>query len=89
MDRLDPARPLVLTPLILTQDKILRDLEEARIAAMAAGALAPAIRCSELQGKHIGMWRSEAAPERTLEELVNESLEAEKRAAERKAGGIA
>ena len=73
-----------MTPLILTPDKAMRDLEEIRIAAVAAGAFAPAIRCVELQGRHIGLWRSEAAPERTLEELVNESI-----AADRKAGGIA
>ena len=78
-----------MTPLILTPDKAMRDLEEIRIAAVAAGAFAPAIRCVELQGRHIGLWRSEAAPERTLEELVNESLQVEKRAADRKAGGIA
>jgi hypothetical protein len=71
-------------PLVLTPDKAMRDLEEIRIAAVAAGAFAPAIRCVELQGRHIGLWRSEAAPERTLEELVNESI-----AADRKAGGIA
>ncbi len=75
--RLDPARPLVLTP-----DKTMRDLEELRIAAFAAGAFAPALRCIELQGKHIGLWRSEAAPERTLEDLVNESLAAERKPGE-------
>lgn len=85
MDRLDPARPVVLThekPVVLTPDKIMRDLEEIRLAAFATGAFALSIRCSELQGKHIGMWRSEAQPERTLEQLVNESLAAESKAGE-------
>lgn len=48
----------------------MRDLEEIRLAALASGAFAPALRCVELQGKHIGLWRSEAAAERTLEELL-------------------
>jgi hypothetical protein len=77
VDRLDPARPVVLTP-----DKIMRDLEDVRLATFATGAFALAIRCSELQGKHIGLWRSEAAPERTLEQLVNESLAAERKGGE-------
>jgi len=52
----------------------MRDLEEIRAAALAAGAFAPAIRCVELQGKHIGLWRTEPPAERSLEDLINASL---------------
>jgi len=45
----------------------MRALEEARSAALAAGAFARVLRCIELQGRLIGLWRSEAAPERTLD----------------------
>jgi len=61
-------------PLVLSPDKTMRDLEEIRIAALAAGAFAPAIRCVELQGRHIGLWSSEIAPGPTLEELVGGSF---------------
>ncbi|MFI5001056.1 MAG: hypothetical protein ACHQK9_14355 [Reyranellales bacterium] len=43
-------------PLSITEDKVMRDLEEIRVAALEAGAFAPAIRAIELQGKHIGLW---------------------------------
>lgn len=36
--------------------KVLSDLEFTRLAALAKGDLATAARCSELQGKHIGMF---------------------------------
>ena len=37
-------------------EKVLRDLEDARCEAMLAGQWGPAIRASELQGKHIAMF---------------------------------
>lgn len=37
----------------ITAEKVLRDLEEARIAAMADGQISAAIRASELQGKSL------------------------------------
>ena len=61
-------------PLVLSPDKTMRDLEEIRIAALAAGAFAPAIRCVELQGRHIGLWSSEIDPGPTLEEMVGASF---------------
>lgn len=60
----------------ITPAKVMRDLEALRVAAMEAGAFAPALRASELQGRHLGMWQTETVRERTLEELVNESFKA-------------
>lgn len=66
MDRLDAARKVEISP-----EKIIADLEEARLAAMAKESFPSAIRCSELQGRHIGMWRNEQAPAaRTLEQIL-------------------
>lgn len=62
---MDPPRQLDLTA-----DKVMRDLEEIRIAAVASGAFAPALRCVELQGRHIGLWRGDPVSERTLEQLI-------------------
>ena len=45
----------------LTADKVLRDLEDARIGAAAAEQYSASVRASELQGRHIGMW-AEAQP---------------------------
>jgi hypothetical protein len=76
MDGLDAPRQGDSTgtgPLVLTADKVMRDLEEVRLAAVAAGAFAPALRCIELQGKHIGLWTGDAAPERSLEQLLVEA----------------
>jgi hypothetical protein len=46
----------------ITEDKVMADLEEVRRAALEAGAFAPAIRCIELQGKHIGLWPGRTDP---------------------------
>ena len=48
--------------LTITEAKVLADLETARLRALEINAFAPAIRCSELQGKHIGMWKSAGDP---------------------------
>lgn len=40
----------------ITQEKVLRDLEEIRTLALGADAFGPAAKVVELQGKHIGMW---------------------------------
>jgi len=40
----------------VTADKVLRDLEAARVAALAAGHYGAAIRASELQGRHLGLF---------------------------------
>jgi hypothetical protein len=47
------------------------DLEVARVGALAAKSFSNAIRCSELQGRHIGMWRDMPSSEgRTLEDMI-------------------
>jgi phage terminase small subunit len=40
----------------ITAEKVLRNLEEAREAAMASGQYGAAIRATELHGKHVGMF---------------------------------
>ena len=40
----------------LTQDKVLKDLEEFKNLAKQEKQLAPGVRASELQGKHLGMF---------------------------------
>jgi Terminase small subunit len=40
----------------ITAEKVLKDLEEVREKAMAAGQFAPAARAIELLGKHLGMF---------------------------------
>ncbi len=40
----------------ITAEKVLRDLESTRTSAIASEEWGPAIRASELQGKHIGMF---------------------------------
>jgi hypothetical protein len=65
----DPPRPTGVVE--FTPDKVMADLEVARIAALADKAFSNAIRCSELQGRHIGMWRDMPASQgRTLEEMI-------------------
>jgi hypothetical protein len=51
------------------------DLEETRRAALAAEAFANAIRCSELQGRAIGLWKNEgrtdgSPQDRTLDQMI-------------------
>jgi hypothetical protein len=77
MDRLDTTGELDVSvpsgPLELTPDRLMHCLEEIRLAALAAGAFAPAIRCVELQGKHIGLWAGETTPTISLADLVIQS----------------
>lgn len=44
----------------ITTDKVLQDLEDARVGAMNDQQYAAAIKASELHGKHIGMFREDA-----------------------------
>ncbi|MFC1876233.1 terminase small subunit [Thermodesulfobacteriota bacterium] len=41
----------------LSQDKVLRDLEFTRLKALEAKHYGTAVKCSELMGRHLGMWR--------------------------------
>lgn len=54
--RITEIQAKVSTKLEITQEKVLADLEHARLAALAVGQIGPAIRAGELLGKHIGMW---------------------------------
>lgn len=40
----------------ITAEKVLRDIEETRLAATSVAQHATALRASELQGKHVGMF---------------------------------
>ena len=58
------AVTVVARKLEITVDKVLQDLEEARLTAlgsMPSPQCAAAIKASELQGKHIGMFRDDFA----------------------------
>lgn len=50
------AQTMRAEKLEITAEKVLRDLEEVRQHAVNTEDWAPAIRASELQGKHIGMF---------------------------------
>lgn len=58
----------------ITAEKVLRDLEECRVAARADGQYAPAIRASELQGRHLKMFvdRVEAKVAHSHEDALDE-----------------
>lgn len=58
----------------ITAEKVLRDLEDARIAARADRQFAPAIRASELQGRHLKMFvdRLEAKVAHSHEDALDE-----------------
>jgi hypothetical protein len=59
----------------LDEDKVMADLEAIRLAAMEAGAFAPALRVVELQGKHIGLWATKPEGNTpTLLELITASM---------------
>jgi hypothetical protein len=50
---------------------VIHDLEVARLLSLKAEAFTNAIRCSELQGRHIGMWRNEPPNEgRSLADMI-------------------
>jgi phage terminase small subunit len=53
---IDAAQAKKADKLKITAEKVLRDLEEVRLLALAAGQFAPAARAIELQGKHVGMF---------------------------------
>lgn len=53
----EAARAKVASKLEITAEKVLEDLETARKGAMGSGQFGAAIKASELQGKHIGMFK--------------------------------
>ncbi len=58
----------------VTIEKVLRDVEDERIQALAAGQFAPAVRCSELQGKYLKMWVDKIEHVQTIEDVSTEEL---------------
>jgi len=55
-EALDNKLMTLFTEADLTAEKVLRDLENCRKAAISEGKYAAAIRASELQGRWLGMW---------------------------------
>jgi hypothetical protein len=55
--KLDAARKRIGERVILSKDKVLRDLEVCKDLAIETGDVSPAIKATELQGKEIGMFR--------------------------------
>jgi hypothetical protein len=58
---------------LVTEAKVVRDLETLRAAAMEAEAFAPALRAIELLGRHIGMWKNEIGQQPSLADLIAEA----------------
>ena len=58
----------------LDADKVLRDLETTRMLALADKQYGTAVRCSELQGKHLELFTDKVKvnDERSLEEMLKE-----------------
>lgn len=72
-DALDKAMKKRAKTVEITAEKVLRDLEECREAARADKQYAPAIRASELQGRHLKMFvdRIEAKVAHSHEDALN------------------
>ena len=60
----------VANRLEITVEKVLGDLEELRVLAMAAGQYSPAARAAELLGKQIGMFVEKRETKITDERMV-------------------
>ena len=60
----------VANRLEITVEKVLGDLEELRVLAMAAGQYSPATRAAELLGKQIGMFVEKRETKITDERMV-------------------
>jgi hypothetical protein len=58
----------------ITIEKVLRDIEVQRIQALAARQFAPAVRCSELQGKYLKMWVDKIEHVQTIEDVSTDEL---------------
>jgi phage terminase small subunit len=58
----------------VTIEKVLHDLEDQRTKALGAGQYAPAVRCSELQGKYLKMFVDKIEHVQTIEDVSNEEL---------------
>ena len=58
----------------ITIDKVLLDLETTRIQALCQNKFGIAVRCSELQGKYLGMFSVNIKMSETIDEMDEESL---------------
>jgi hypothetical protein len=58
----------------VTIEKVLRDLELQRRHALSIGQFAPAVRCSELQGKYLKMWVDKIEHVQTIEDVSTDEL---------------
>lgn len=78
-DRIAELQAKVAGKLEITQESVLREIEETRLAALGADQHATALKAAELKGKHIGMWPNKALDRLTdsLETLINGSMKAD------------
>ncbi len=58
----------------VTIEKVLADLETQRLEALDAKQYAPAVRCSELQGKYLKMFVDKIEHVQTIEDVSNDEL---------------
>lgn len=58
----------------LSVDKVLKDLEDTRVKAVAVGNFGAAVRCSELAGKYLKMFTERIEQVHTLENVTTEEL---------------
>lgn len=57
----------------ITQEKVIKDLEDARTKAVDDKQFGPAIRAGELLGKHIGMWPNKIDANINLIDKLNDA----------------
>jgi hypothetical protein len=60
----------------MSNEQILDALETILAGATETKAWAPAIRAAELLGKQGGLWKSEAEPQTSLADMINEAAKA-------------
>ncbi len=75
IERVKELQAAVTQRIELTQEKVVSDLEDLKTKAAAAGNFGPAVRATELLGKHIGMWptKIDVAGSIALGELVKKA----------------
>ena len=56
LQRVDELKEQVSEKVVLTAEKVLRDIERVREMAVESGDYNPALKASELQGKYLKMW---------------------------------
>ncbi len=71
---LDELTKKALAGAEVTIEKVLRDLEQSRLKSLADGQYAPAVRCSELQGKYLKMFVDKIEHVQTIEDVPTQEL---------------